>query len=83
MEGLGPQVVQDIRIAVFRGTSFVNIARILKSRYPTVMGLSEKSVRRYCRRHNIAKIKDRELDQAVRRAILEVSYFCVIFLELV
>ncbi|XP_070556173.1 uncharacterized protein [Ptychodera flava] len=55
------------------GKSHKYISCHLQSLYPNVRGLSERSVRRYCIKHNIQRLNGPELDRRVSNAIQEVG----------
>ena len=54
--------VEEIRGMIQRGLSHLQISGHLKELYPDQRGISERSVRKYCKRNRITKITDHELE---------------------
>jgi len=51
-----------VRNLVKRGVSHLSISQHLKAKYPNTRGISERSVRRYCQAHGIARLTNEEID---------------------
>ena len=61
--------LSDIQLFVRRGYTHAQIADILGQRHPNTRGLSERSVRRFCRRNGIVRLSSLELDGIVEDQI--------------
>ena len=73
MEQLGQDAMLGIGRAVFSGVSYREVARVLQLQFPNIRGLSEKSVRRYCKRFQIEPINDQDLDRIMQHCIFQVG----------
>ena len=70
MEAIDKDSVIEMRK---KGYTYKKISEILMSTHPSVRGLSEHSVQRYCKRWGIDKMDNVELDEVVAEAVGEVS----------
>ena len=58
---------------VKRGYSYERISEILRLKHPDLTrGLSGRSVRRFCKKHNIEKLHENEIDAIIENAVEEV-----------
>ena len=64
LEGLVDIV--EIQNMVWRGMSHRNIAITIHERFPGRRGISERSIRRFCRSNNISRISNVQLDLVVQ-----------------
>ncbi|XP_077867488.1 uncharacterized protein LOC144356695 [Saccoglossus kowalevskii] len=62
-----------IQSMVSAGRNYKFISCHIQSMHPGVRGISERSVRRYCKRYNIGRMRDQKLDASVTQAIQEVG----------
>ena len=58
--------IAEIQHMVWRGMSHRNIAITIQERFPGRRGISERSIRRFCRRNNISRISNVQLDLVVQ-----------------
>lgn len=60
------------------GLTYSEISIRLKRRYPSIRGLSSRSVRRFCKENGITRLCDNEIESLAVEAIMEVSEMCLI-----
>ena len=68
---------EEIRRRILRGDTLRNVSLFLQSALPGVRGLSIRSVRRFCQERRIhyrSHLRDDELDEVVRRCVLNVGH---------
>ena len=58
--------IAEIQHMVWRGMSHRNIAITIQERFPGRRGISERSIRRFCRSNNISRISNVQLDLVVQ-----------------
>ena len=58
--------IAEIQHMVWRGMSHRNIAITIHERFPGRRGISERSIRRFCRSNNISRISNVQLDLVVQ-----------------
>uniref|UniRef100_A0A1X7UV32 Uncharacterized protein n=1 Tax=Amphimedon queenslandica TaxID=400682 RepID=A0A1X7UV32_AMPQE len=68
MDGIDPDIVAKFQKD---GLTYGEISVILEEEYGQQRGLSERSVRRYCKKHGIEKRDDEEIDEVVEEAVQE------------
>ena len=65
--------ISEVIELVKRGCSYEKISEILSLRHPDITrGLSGRSVRRFCKDHNIEKLHENEIDEIIENAVEEV-----------
>lgn len=55
------------------GHSYGEISEKLQQMFPNRRGFSERTVRRYCKGHDLEKMDEVEIDEAVGKAVEELS----------
>lgn len=55
------------------GRTYAEISEQLKQMFPSQKGLSERSVRRFCKLHRLTKMDEEEVDEVVEQAVDEVD----------
>ncbi len=68
MDGIDKDLVQKLLTE-----GYDEVSHSLKQVYPRVQGLSARSVRRFCSKEGIKKLKGPQLDTVVEEAIDEVN----------
>ena len=71
MDGIDKDLVQ--KLLTEGQTYYDEMSHSLKQVYPGVQGLSARSVRRFCSKEGIKKLKGPQLDTVVEEAIDEVN----------
>ena len=56
------------------GATHESVASIYRNLFPATRGISARSVRRYCKYHNITRLQDEELEGIVRYFIINYSH---------
>ena len=69
MESIDKEMVAELRK---KGYTYKKISETLLSMHPNMKGLSERSVRRFCKKWDIDKMDNIELDGVVGAAVGEV-----------
>ena len=70
MDGINPDIVAKFRKD---GLTYGEISVRLEEECGQQRGISERSVRRYCKRHGTEKRNDEEIDGVVEEAVQEVT----------
>ena len=63
---------KDVAEMILGGMTHQDISAFYKSKFPSRSGFSERSVRRFCKSHNIHKPSGAFLDTVVRDSVQEV-----------
>lgn len=67
----------EIRQRVCRGDTLQSVSQYLQRCFPSVIGLSTRSVRRFCRERNIryrSNLSDEEVDRLVSRCVFSIGH---------
>ena len=70
--------VNDVAKMILQGMTHREISDLYKNRYPDRRGYSERSVRRFCKLHDLHKPTGAYLDNIVKASVQEVKRsFCI------
>ena len=69
--------LEEVTEMVLRGMTHKQISEELQRQFPSSKGLSKRSVRRFCKEHDIHKPRGPDLDAIVSDSVEEVSIFSI------
>ena len=71
---MGNLVSEDeVRSLIKSGRTHHDVSILLQTKYSGIIGVSERSVRRFCKRHDIHRRSHEALNEEVARAVAEVG----------
>lgn len=64
--------IHNVTDMLLQGMSHKYISNVYSHRFPSKKGLSERSVRRFCKKHSLHKLNGTDLDNIVKKSVEEV-----------